>query len=183
MKTRNDFVTNSSSSSFICQITGDVSSGWDLSLWETNKYRCENGHVVSGHLLLKHPDDFGDEDYKEYILTMIRKYEKKVNDNPDSNWSKDRLKHWNMQLKEFNSPGATAGIISDIKRLGEDIETFHTDIPAKYCPICQMKFITDDDMLTYLLKTYELTKKELNALMNLKYDGDYKRMRDDLNEK
>ena len=45
MKIRNGFVSNSSSSSFICDVSGTDASGWDMCLEEANMYQCENGHT------------------------------------------------------------------------------------------------------------------------------------------
>ena len=45
MKIRNGFVSNSSSSSFICDVTGRVESGWDICLEEAEMYQCKNGHT------------------------------------------------------------------------------------------------------------------------------------------
>ena len=45
MKKRLGFVSNSSSSSFICEVCGHIESGWDLSLDEARMYECEKGHV------------------------------------------------------------------------------------------------------------------------------------------
>jgi hypothetical protein len=46
MKTRNGFVSNSSSSSFICDVCSGVESGWDACLSEMEMFDCENGHTV-----------------------------------------------------------------------------------------------------------------------------------------
>ena len=52
MKTRLGFVSNSSSSSFICDITGVVESGMDMSLEDAGMVECINGHTFSEDFLL-----------------------------------------------------------------------------------------------------------------------------------
>ena len=42
MKIRNGFVSNSSTSSFICNICGEVEAGMDLSLSDVEMECCEN---------------------------------------------------------------------------------------------------------------------------------------------
>lgn len=45
MKYRKGFVSNSSSSSFVCDICGEEVTGMDMSLREAEMCECENGHV------------------------------------------------------------------------------------------------------------------------------------------
>lgn len=45
MKIREGFVSNSSSSSFICKVCGQVNSGWDASLSDFDMVECEAGHT------------------------------------------------------------------------------------------------------------------------------------------
>ena len=46
MKYRRDFVTNSSSSSYVCEICGRTESGFDLGLNDVEMFRCVNDHVA-----------------------------------------------------------------------------------------------------------------------------------------
>jgi hypothetical protein len=46
MKTRQGFVSNSSSSSFICDISGSVESGYDASMEDYGYVQCKKGHTM-----------------------------------------------------------------------------------------------------------------------------------------
>lgn len=62
MKVRRGFVSNSSSSSFICDITGEEVQGMDLSLDNAGMYGCEDGHYFLEEFLigeLSEDDDAG----------------------------------------------------------------------------------------------------------------------------
>lgn len=65
MKLRMGFVSNSSSSSFICDITGNVESGMDLSLEDAGMVECVNGHTFGEDFLLGTLDDIVEELGKE----------------------------------------------------------------------------------------------------------------------
>lgn len=56
MKIRNGFVSNSSSSSFICDVSGGVESGMDASLSDFDMSQCINGHTFYDHYRVGDPD-------------------------------------------------------------------------------------------------------------------------------
>jgi len=67
LKIRNSFVSNSSSSSFVCDICGHDESGYDMSIEEANMYSCENGHIIcEDHIDSEVLENFRKEKIEEY---------------------------------------------------------------------------------------------------------------------
>lgn len=57
MKLRSGFVSNSSSSSFICSVCGETQSGMDLCLSDADMFRCENGHDICNEHKLRENEE------------------------------------------------------------------------------------------------------------------------------
>lgn len=125
MKVRKGFVSNSSSSSFICDISGKVECGIDLTVSEVDMYECYAGHIFISKYLIMTKEEMKEDIMKRGIETLSSCY-------PNSTLS---------------------DIIVDI-----DGSNY---IPTEYCPICQMKQITNKDYVKYLEKLVGVNKAEL----------------------
>lgn len=66
MKVRRFFVSNSSSSSFACEICGESGSGWDAGQSDVGMCNCQEGHLFcEEHLLPVKEDDIEEENEDE----------------------------------------------------------------------------------------------------------------------
>lgn len=70
MKYRKDFVTNSSSSSFICDVCGETQCGYDLSLEDAQMVECINGHTFCESHLVKEIDFYGEDEDIRYNVPI-----------------------------------------------------------------------------------------------------------------
>lgn len=68
MKVRQFFVSNSSSSSFICEICGHTETGYDVSLSDLEFVQCENEHIFCDEHIINADDgvEYVDQ-YEEYL--------------------------------------------------------------------------------------------------------------------
>ena len=63
MKIRSGFVSNSSSSSFVCDVCGASEGGYDVGLSDVGMFECGNGHTVCLDHMVKVDDDWENNDY------------------------------------------------------------------------------------------------------------------------
>ena len=114
MKFRKDFVTNSSSSSYVCEICGRTESGWDLSLSECEMMECVNGHIFCCDEALEMPD-------KKEMIKMIleNEWNKEV-------WHDGKYKDYTEEeLQEFDEDELFEEFFS---------EDCYYDVPECLCP-------------------------------------------------
>lgn len=152
MKYRLDQVTNSSSSSFVCDVCGAVESGWDMGLSEAEMYECVHGHTIcESHV------DLGDE--KELATAILKEAIEKVK---DKSWYSDEEKAKEIEEIEDLLKAIAYEGYDDFEQIFEDYELRY-NLPAKFCPICNHEHIPDDDALAYALKKLGITEDELKA--------------------
>ena len=102
MKYRSDFVTNSSSSSYICEICKREDSGYNLGLSDLGFVECVNGHIFcEEHLINKETNE--DEDFDSWSIPSeccpICQFKEISNDDLDI-YKNVLLKKTNDELKE-----------------------------------------------------------------------------------
>ena len=161
MKFRRDFVTNSSSSSYICEICGRNESGWDLCLSDCEMMECVNGHVFCCEEALEIPD-------KKEMLKIIM--ENGFNRGWDSNIG-DYVDYTEEQLAEIDEDILFSDFCS---------EGGHYEVPEEVCPICQFIEYSEYDLSEYLLKEYKIPRetvfaevKALNKRRRKLYENEY----------
>ena len=162
MKFRRDFVTNSSSSSYICEICGRNESGWDLCLSDCEMMECVNGHVFCCEEALEIPDK------KELIRIILE------NDLNKGLWDKKAngyIDYTEEQLEKMDD---------DILFNDFCSESGHYNIPEEVCPICQFIEYSENDLSDYLLKEYQIPRetvfaevKALNKRRRKLYENEY----------
>lgn len=145
MKFRKDFVTNSSSSSYVCEICGRSESGYDLSLRDCEMMECVNGHIFCCDEALKRPT-------KQEMLKMIMENE----------WNKEK---WNGATYSYRDFSEEELIAMDEDTLFDDFcsDGYNYDVPECMCPICQFIEYSEYDLSAYLLKEYGVSRDEVFA--------------------
>ena len=138
MKIRYGFVSNSSSSSFVCSICKDTATDYDGEC-EIEHEMCENGHdMCSKHLKIKRPS------LKEMREALIKDVQVNY---PKEDWAKE------TDLIEGFEADEVEDSYADMM--------YDNGIPASQCPLCSFKILTDDDLLDYLLMLTGSTKKSM----------------------
>lgn len=162
VKIRKDFVTNSSSSSYVCEICGHSESGWDLGLSECEMYECVNGHVFCCDEALEKPTK------EEMIKTIL-----------ENEYNKEC---WDNNIREYRDFTE-----EELSGMDEEIifKKFITDggnygVPECMCPICQFIEYSEYDLSAYLLKEYGVSRdevfaevKQLNKRRKKLYENEY----------
>ena len=160
MKFRSSFVTNSSSSSFVCEICGHVESGWDIGLSEAGMYECINGHVFCQDEALEIPN-------KKELIKMI--LENEWNNKWDSN-IKDYRDCTEEELNEYDEEDLFYKFCSN----------GCYNVPECVCPICQFIEYSEFDLSKYMLKEYGVSRdkvfaevKKINKRRKKLYENEY----------
>ena len=142
MKFRSTFVTNSSSSSYVCEICGRTETGYDLGLSDCEMMECVNGHIFCYDESLEIPS-------KEELIKMILENE----------WNINAWDYENRYSRDFSEEEL---IVMEEDDLFDKFcsENGYYEVPECVCPICQFIEYSEYDLSAYLLKEYKIPREE-----------------------
>jgi hypothetical protein len=141
MKERLGFVSNSSSSSFTCDTCREAFSGWDASPQDFDHERCEKGHIFCQSQMVNR---------KRFDFLVDLYYD-------GCDLIPDDLGYGAMAEPE------------NYNRYGID-EDRQYEVPAEFCPVCQMKEISPGELNSYIYRIYNIDKKELMDEIRQKFE-------------
>lgn len=148
-KFRHGFVSNSSTTSFVCEVCGVAEGGMDVGLEELGFEECASGHTYcQGHALKVEGININDaEVVKGYMLSILDML-------PEDTWIVKR--GWRKEIEALdtekdNDESALYDYYDDFKsEVGGDIER---------CPICQFKALSASDAKKFFLKCEGITEE------------------------
>ena len=144
MKIRKGFVSNSSSSSYVCDVCGEDYSGYDASLADADMYCCENGHTYCEEHAKKNIDDLDVDEKRAVALTYC----------------------WDEEDKAKVLEGSEE-YIDEALNDGE----IRYEMPAICCPCCQLTAVTDEQLIEYMLHERHQTKADVVKEIAQKYQN------------
>ena len=173
MKIRKGFVTNSSSSSYICDYCNRAEIGYDLTIKDADMYECENGHVLCRYHF---NEEFDKNDvYKAVKRRFIddiyfhsRSAMRGTSRKSDVRNRASKIRNLRKGLKELEETMRKNG---DILEFAENRINFSYELPYELCPICNFKILTNTDGYKYLLKITGMTERELLNKISEEYDS------------
>lgn len=142
MKIRQGFVSNSSSSSFTCCITGRTESGMDLDLEDAGFLTASDGNIISESEVMSFLKLKGLEEEYDRFTSGGDGYDKEDDGDEDEDFYFDR---WESLPKKF-CPLHNLHLITDktlleylLKRNGETEETASAEIKSKFSNLDALK--------------------------------------------
>jgi len=148
-------VSNSSSSSFTCGISGRTESGWDMGLIDAEMYECVNGHTMGDSYVTGNLQALAEEGLDACLAVC------------ESDEMKTALKERMDDVGEDHSTGDLFDALCEIL----DDWGGRYELPASLCPLCTLKYVNNHDVLRYLLLRMDRTYKQVCEEIAATYGG------------
>ena len=175
MKVRKGFVSNSSSSSFVCDVCGNDYSGMDACLEDAMMYECSNGHTFCEH----HLEEFIKTIPFDEIKFLISSFMKEQLNNCDKE-RREELVGMIAILDDFTLENKKNYVPEMLEFLSEHTAKIcgswnERTIPEIICPICGGNTnLTDKNVIDYMCYTYDVTKEEILEKFKKEFPSVYK---------
>lgn len=137
-KFRSSFVTNSSSSSFICEVCNHIECEMDLSMSDAGFVRCVNGHEFCEDHKLETKVNIKDE-LKNVLEEVLERYFKRPN-------------YWAEEIVDIKRELLELNNMSEYKVKKLLNQYIKNEVLAACCPICALDTIRNSDILMYISK-------------------------------
>jgi len=160
MKIRRGFVSNSSSTSFTCEISGDTESGYDIGMTDAGMYSCRSDHYMC--------ECYVEEFIEKLAAQGIDAIMAAMPDEDDQDM-RDALE------EEYDAACITQEVSAD--DLYNMVESMLGDfdgrgaLPQGMCPICQLEHVSRPDVIRYLLMCRDCTVEDLRVEIKQRYGG------------
>lgn len=174
MKIRLGFVSNSSSSSYVCQVTGEARSGWDAVPEDLDMSECDNGHVFCNKFLI---EDVTLQSTQETTLQHLRDNLDRYslhNGEEYSGWKAKALETTKERIawvEHYGEKGEAQQFLTDFRSYVENEQESYMEFntPSAMCPICTLQHVRDQDLLNYVLAQTGLKREDVIKTIQQKH--------------
>lgn len=166
MKIRAGFVSNSSSSSYICEICGDVGEDDDIVTCEREHTFCIyhlhhslfSKEIVSAYVARS--ESLSEHD-KQELIRLIRAVDPSTF---------NRLRG-SLYSKSDNPTLHQIDVLLD--DLGYNVEMWEIreNLPPEHCPICNLEVFTDHDLIRYFTASTRMSRNDVIAAVKRRFNN------------